>query len=176
VRRILVMAVMLAAAVVGVAHAAIPSSGGILSACKKADGSIRLIDAEAGQKCGAGQQLVEWNQKGPAGPQGAPGPVDPAASAFMNRFGTDTGAAAPADGAACTLGEVKLTASPLKTAGGVPATGQLLPIENNEGMLSLLGTTYGGDGQSTFGLPDLRAVAPDHMTYSICVDGVWPAS
>lgn len=38
--------------------------------------------------------------------------------------------------------------------------GQLLPISQNEALFSLLGTTYGGDGQSTFALPDLRGRAP----------------
>jgi hypothetical protein len=93
---------------------------------------------------------------------------------FAAHFGTATGGAAAAAGAACTVGEVLLTASPTATAGGVPANGQLLPIDEHTGLFSLLGTTYGGDGKSTFALPDLRPVAPDHMTYSICEDGVWP--
>ena len=40
--------------------------------------------------------------------------------------------------------------------------GQLLPISQNTALFSLLGTTYGGDGKSTFGLPDLRGSAPMH--------------
>lgn len=68
-----------------------------------------------------------------------------------------------------------LTASPAKTAGG-PANGQLLPIDGNEALFQLPATTYGGNGASTFALPDLRAVAPDHMTYSICTEGTWPVS
>jgi microcystin-dependent protein len=59
-------------------------------------------------------------------------------------------------------------------AGSVTANGQLVPIDNHEQLFALLGTTYGGDGKTTFALPDLRPVAPDHMTYSICEDGVWP--
>ena len=93
---------------------------------------------------------------------------------FAAHFGTATGGAAAATGAACTVGEVLLTASPVATAGGVPANGQLLPIDGHESLFALLGTTYGGDGKTTFALPDLRPVAPDHMTYSICDDGVWP--
>ena len=109
-----------------------------------------------------------------AGGGSAAGAARPVLSAFAERFGTDTGGAATAAGAVCTLGQVLLTASPEATAGGMPANGQLMPIENNEALFVLLGTTYGGDGQSTFALPDLRAVAPDHMTYSICTDGAWP--
>jgi microcystin-dependent protein len=41
--------------------------------------------------------------------------------------------------------------------------GQLLPISQNTALFSLLGTTYGGDGKSTFGLPDLEGSAPLHV-------------
>ena len=41
--------------------------------------------------------------------------------------------------------------------------GQLLPISENETLFNLIGTTYGGDGQSTFALPDLRGRLPIHM-------------
>ena len=40
--------------------------------------------------------------------------------------------------------------------------GQLLPISENETLFNLIGTTYGGDGQSTFALPDLRGRLPIH--------------
>jgi microcystin-dependent protein len=42
------------------------------------------------------------------------------------------------------------------------ANGQLLPINQNQALFSLLGTTYGGDGRLNFGLPDLRARVPIH--------------
>ena len=41
--------------------------------------------------------------------------------------------------------------------------GQLLPISENETLFNLIGTTYGGDGQSTFALPDLRGRVPLHQ-------------
>lgn len=41
--------------------------------------------------------------------------------------------------------------------------GQLLPISENETLFQLIGTTYGGDGESTFGLPDLRGRIPQHF-------------
>jgi microcystin-dependent protein len=41
-------------------------------------------------------------------------------------------------------------------------SGQLLPIANYDALYSLIGTTYGGDGQTTFGLPDLRGRMPIH--------------
>jgi microcystin-dependent protein len=43
------------------------------------------------------------------------------------------------------------------------ANGQLLPINQNQALFSLLGTTYGGDGRTTFGLPDLRSRTPISM-------------
>jgi microcystin-dependent protein len=41
--------------------------------------------------------------------------------------------------------------------------GQFLPINQNQALFSLLGTTYGGNGQTTFALPDLRGAVPIHM-------------
>src|SRR5262249_5802618 len=48
-------------------------------------------------------------------------------------------------------------------AGWMFCEGQLLPISENETLFNLIGTTYGGDGQSTFGLPDLRGRVPIHQ-------------
>lgn len=59
---------------------------------------------------------------------------------------------------------------------GVPARGQLLRISEYSALYSLLGITYGGDGAQTFALPDLTSAAPNHMTYSICIRGVFPVS
>ena len=41
--------------------------------------------------------------------------------------------------------------------------GQILPINQNQALFSILGTTYGGDGRTTFGLPDLRGRVPIHQ-------------
>jgi microcystin-dependent protein len=48
-------------------------------------------------------------------------------------------------------------------AGWMFCEGQLLPISENETLFNLIGTTYGGDGQSTFALPDLRGRVPIHQ-------------
>ena len=53
--------------------------------------------------------------------------------------------------------------------------GQILPISQNTALFSLLGTMYGGNGTTTFALPDLRNAAPVGLTYSICTIGVFPA-
>src|SRR6476646_8748302 len=60
------------------------------------------------------------------------------------------------------VGEIKIFAGNFAPAGWMFCAGQLLPISENETLFNLLGTTYGGDGQSTFGLPDLRGRAPIH--------------
>jgi microcystin-dependent protein len=54
------------------------------------------------------------------------------------------------------LGEVSIFAGNFAPGGWAFADGQLLPISQNTALFSLLGTTYGGDGQTTFALPDLR--------------------
>lgn len=50
--------------------------------------------------------------------------------------------------------------------------GQLLPISQNEALFALIGTTYGGDGQNTFGLPDLRGRVPIHQGAGRVVGGL----
>jgi hypothetical protein len=72
-----VLAMAAVAAFASVAFAAIPSSNGLISACKTTDGAIKLIDKEAGQTCPGSQKLVEWNQQGPAGPAGPAGAAGP---------------------------------------------------------------------------------------------------
>jgi hypothetical protein len=169
--------VFAALALGSIAWAAIPDGGAIHGCYDKNTGALRVFDRQTGtpKTCTVKELPLDWNQQGPAGADGAPGAPDPATSAYVGRFGTDTGNAASATGASCTLGQVLLTASTVKTAGGVAANGQLLPINGNYALFALLGTTYGGDGKSTFALPDLRPIAPSHMTYSICVNGEWPA-
>jgi hypothetical protein len=89
------------------------------------------------------------------------------------RFGSDTNWAAAGRGEECTLGEIILTAGTV--ANGLPANGQLLAISQYSALFALLGTKYGGDGKTTFAIPDLRGVAPNGLTYSICVVGIFPS-
>jgi microcystin-dependent protein len=58
------------------------------------------------------------------------------------------------------LGEIKMFAGNFNPRGFALCNGQLLSIQQNTALFSLLGTTYGGNGQTTFGLPDLRGRAP----------------
>jgi hypothetical protein len=123
---------------------------------------------------------------GPTGAQGQKGDagaLDPtqlqelnADTAVVAHYGTEPYAAV-GPGAGCTdgdyLGQIILT--PYTFAVGIPADGRLLSIQANSALFSLLGTTYGGDGQTTFAVPDLRAITPAHMIYSICQNGIFPS-
>ncbi|HMN39839.1 MAG TPA: tail fiber protein [Phycisphaerales bacterium] len=60
------------------------------------------------------------------------------------------------------LGQVKCFAFAFAPRGWAQCAGQLLPINQNQALFSLLGTTYGGNGTSNFALPDLRGRAPIH--------------
>jgi microcystin-dependent protein len=61
------------------------------------------------------------------------------------------------------VGEIRMFAGNFAPAGWMFCEGQLLPISENEILFQLIGTTYGGDGQSTFALPDLRGRLPLHQ-------------
>ncbi|NJL28407.1 MAG: phage tail protein [Thermoanaerobaculia bacterium] len=61
------------------------------------------------------------------------------------------------------VGEIRMFAGNFAPAGWMFCEGQLLPISENETLFQLIGTTYGGDGESTFALPDLRGRIPVHQ-------------
>lgn len=60
------------------------------------------------------------------------------------------------------IGEIKIFAGTFAPRNWALCNGQLLQISQYTALFSLLGTTYGGDGRTTFGLPDLRGRAPMH--------------
>ena len=121
--------------------------------------------------------------QGPQGPQGlqgqpgSPGMTGPAgpsgASGDTVHYGNNVGSQALGTGAQCTIGQVLLFAGSVGT--GLPADGRLIPIQSNIALYSVMGVDYGGDGSTTFGLPDLRPITPNNMTYFICSSGVFPA-
>lgn len=61
------------------------------------------------------------------------------------------------------VGEIRMFAGNFAPAGWMFCEGQLLPISENETLFQLIGITYGGDGQSTFALPDMRGRIPIHQ-------------
>ena len=71
------------------------------------------------------------------------------------------------------IGEIRMFGGTFAPVGWALCAGQLLPISENDTLFTLIGTTYGGDGQENFGLPDLQGRVPVHAgtqggtTYSL---------
>jgi len=61
------------------------------------------------------------------------------------------------------VGEIRMFAGNFAPAGWMFCNGSLLPISENEVLFQVIGTTYGGDGQSTFAIPDFQGRVPIHM-------------
>ena len=61
------------------------------------------------------------------------------------------------------LSEIRIMSFNFAPKGWAMCNGQLLPINQNQALFSLLGTVYGGNGQTNFALPDLRSRVPNHM-------------
>lgn len=83
-----------------------------------------------------------------------------AAGTWLGRAGQ---AAASPQGDNPFIGEIRMFAGTFAPLGWMFCEGQILPISENEALFSLIGTTFGGDGQETFALPDLRGRAPVHQ-------------
>jgi len=87
----------------------------------------------------------------------------------------------------CFLGEIRLFAGNFTPRNYMKAEGQLLSISQNTALFSILGTMYGGDGRTTFALPDMRAPQNSHSgsmptnkprtpnNYIICTMGIFPS-
>ena len=60
------------------------------------------------------------------------------------------------------IGEIRMFAGSFAPAGWAFCDGQLMPISENDALFTLIGTTYGGDGQETFALPNLQSRVPMH--------------
>lgn len=61
------------------------------------------------------------------------------------------------------IGEIRMFGGNFAPAGWAMCQGQLMPISQNDTLFNLIGTTYGGDGQETFGIPDCQGRVPVHM-------------
>ena len=67
------------------------------------------------------------------------------------------------------IGETRTFAFGFAPAGWMPCQGQLLPIEENAQLFSLIGTTYGGDGETTFALPNANGPVSGSVTLTQCI-------
>ena len=76
------------------------------------------------------------------------------------------------------MGEIKLFPYNFAPQNWAQCNGQLMQISQNTAVFSLVGTMYGGDGQTTFGLPNLTAANPlaseGAVGYCICISGIYP--
>ncbi len=157
-----VVAITAAIVVGGVSYASIPDSSGVIHGCYKVRGAaspLSVLNTSIHPKCPNGDTALRWDTSPPG-------------------IGVATGVATPASngGATCTLGEVSLFAQQGRylPINYMIAKGQTLMISSYTALFALLGTSYGGNGTSTFKLPTLQSLAPDHMTYAICAYGIFP--
>ena len=72
------------------------------------------------------------------------------------------------------VGEIRMFAGNFAPAGWMFCEGQLLPISEYETLFNLIGTTYGGDGHTTFALPKLPPLGPSGPYYCIGLTGAPP--
>jgi hypothetical protein len=147
------------------AVAAPSAKGTTIHACENNKSGVLSVLRKAGGTCPKGTKPLSWNTTGPRGPAGT-----------TALFGKNTNEAkAGSGGQTCTIGEVIITAGKTAAAGTLPADGQLLSISSNTVLFSLIGTEYGGNGTTTFRLPNLKKSAPNGLTYSICAtSGIFP--
>lgn len=98
----------------------------------------------------------------------------PAAAKTVRRR-SGLGAPGPTSPGTPLIGQVAPFAFGYAPAGWLPCDGRLMPINGNQALFSLLGTTYGGDGRIDFALPGLKPVGPQGPGYFIAVLGAFPS-
>lgn len=96
-----------------------------------------------------------------------------ASKATADQFGTNPNSVAAERIYDCVVGELKLFAGIVGE--GIPAEGQLLQIAENTALFPVMGTSFGGDGRTTFGVPDMRPAAPNGTAYYLCDFGIFPS-
>ena len=113
---------------------------------------------------------------GPAGPPGPPAPVPANLTAISNQLGTSGYSGDRfAYQNTCILGDIILSANAYGGGNAIPADGSLMLISGNAPLFSLLGNRLGGDGTTTFAIPDMRPFTPQGLQYSLCVGGIFPS-
>jgi len=88
-------------------------------------------------------------------------------------FGTNTNTAAAGNaGVDCVTGQIMLFAG--NVVHGMPADGRTLQIVQYQALYAVLGIRFGGNGTTTFAIPNLSSAAPNGLTYAICDQGLFP--
>ncbi len=139
-------------------------------------------------KTGATGAIGATGPAGPSGPTGPEGPAGPPGTAKLpanlttlsGQLSTNNGVAYLGSDrfifpGACVIGDVFLSVNGYGSGNALPADGRSIPIQNNTALFSLIGINFGGNGTSSYNLPDLRAFAPKGMQYSICLNGTFPS-
>ena len=167
-------------------------AGTVINACvSNQNGAMRVVASAA--NCKPSETAIAWNVVGPQGPpgppgqqgvqgeQGPPGTIPQNLTNLANDLSTNNGQAEQGpetfQSAGCNsmnVGDIILSVNGYGGIGSLPADGRMLPISSNTALFSLLGTTFGGDGTTNFALPDLRAITPKGLQYSICVSAIYP--
>jgi Phage Tail Collar Domain len=152
---VLLLSAGAAAASVATSNATSPAT---IHGCVSTKTGALSVELKSGARCPRGTKTLSWNN--------------------TTAFGSKTNTAkvpAGSGGATCTLGEVLLMAGSTLGANMIPADGQLLSPSTNTALFSLYGTRYGGNGTTTFGVPNLKSAAPNGLTYAICLsNAVFP--
>jgi hypothetical protein len=78
-------------------------------------------------------------------------------------------------GVTCVLGDMVLSINGYGSGNALPADGRILQISQYQVIFDIMGTNFGGNGTTTFALPDLRKLAPPGLYWSICTGGVFPS-
>jgi hypothetical protein len=131
-----------------------------------ATGATGAASSVAGPTGPTGPVSTVAGPTGPTGPSGTTG--------IFGSYAISGTAQGNATGATCTVGQVILVAGVRYANNFLPADGRTIPISGNTALFSLVGTLYGGDGTTNFGLPDLRSAAPNNTMYVICLSGTFP--
>ena len=112
------------------------------------------------------------------GPEADTGPPSPIFASFRARFGAFRPLSGGSVSGSCLddryMGEVFLFAGSFVPEGAHAADGALLQISDNPELFKILGTQYGGDGNTTFALPNLTGLEPGGVHYLICTGGLMP--
>jgi microcystin-dependent protein len=74
------------------------------------------------------------------------------------------------------IGQVLLVPYNFLPDGWLPCIGTILPIANYQPLFALLSTKFGGNGQTTFAIPDLQNICPTGMMYIIAYVGIYPSA
>jgi hypothetical protein len=144
------------AAVASVATSSATSPATIHGCVNTRTGALS-VELKSGARCPRGTKTLSWNNT----------------TAFGSK--TNGAKAGSSSGAQCTLGEVLLMGGGTLGANMIPADGQLLSPSADTALFSLYGTRYGGNGTTTFGVPNLKSAAPNGLTYAICLsNAVFP--